>query len=125
MVQRDLSDLKFSGGEVSRLLIDFRLSADGRLFATVSIGTRFEFDDGNSRYTITPEASSELAPVLAIVRQRVPKSAVEASGLLRLDLTRGTIRVPPDSRYEAWEFHRLKEWSAICQPGGNVLTFPA
>jgi Family of unknown function (DUF6188) len=121
--------LPIVGREVSRLVLDFRLTLqflDTGADYDIAIATPFSIEDGKRTHRLDPERPESLGPALTVLRRVVESAAVNEDGGLVLAFAHGlTLRVVPDPNYEAWESTSSSGAKLVCLPGGGLAVWAA
>lgn len=125
----DTVELPIVGREVSRLVLDFRLTlqflGDGADL-DIAIATPFSIEDSERTHRLDPERPESLGPALTILRQVVESATVNEDGGLELVFSNGlTLRLAPDPNYEAWESTSSGGAKVVCLPGGSLAVWDA
>jgi hypothetical protein len=119
--------LPIAGMTIARCCFDWgvalELSGTGTSGATIRISSEFSIhDSGGERWTLgIGSGTGSLAPVLTMIGLTVSRAEANKNGTLDVLFTDGSrLRVPPDSRYEAWEFTGERGAKAVSLPGGDI-----
>jgi hypothetical protein len=120
LIGRVVEELRIRNG--IRVVFDSGESVCPALYA--GIGTCTYLDAEGKRHEVVGEDVWTFGPVLDIVGKEV-KSVATAEGTLVLNFTDGgSLRCPPDDRYEAWEVvGGSPEHLVVCMPGGELAVW--
>ena len=95
-----------------------RLAGEGGETAELRIECEFFVDS----MRLDPEEPTEMPSLLALLREPVQMAEVAQDGELSIAFNTRTLRVPPSSRFEAWQM-TTPSFMAVCTPGGSVAVW--
>lgn len=111
---------------VKRCCIDDALTIDfshgDASEAMLFVSGPFELQTSGGSVLLRPAGdAASMAPVLSLLGLSVDRAEALKVGTLEVAFGDGSrLRIPPDERFEAWEFIGLHGAKAIALPGGNV-----
>lgn len=125
----DTFGLPIVGREVSRLILDFRLTFQflgDDDDVDLTIATPFIINAGGRAQRLDPERPESLGPALPLLRQVIESATVDEGGFLEVVFAKGpALRVEPDPNYEAWQSRSSRGAMLICLPGGSLAVWDA
>jgi hypothetical protein len=109
---------------VSRCAVDHAFVLEfheGAESTVVRIEGEFTIVERGQACRLTPSEPRGLGPAVALFGQVVSSARVSEKGRLEIAFDDGrSMRVEPDTRYEAWEFFGPGGMRAVCAPGGTI-----